>query len=67
MSIIIPEDRGHSYSEEFRHECEVKHMSTKMDRDQRIKHVKGVEKIRGIVAKDRLVKDVTEYMAKMRG
>jgi hypothetical protein len=50
--------RGYTYTEAWRHECEVRHVLKMATRQQRAEYLDGVERKRGKAPADRLRRDV---------
>lgn len=59
---LIPEAGGATYTEAFRHACEVRYCVAMSSNDERKRYLEGVEKRRGRTAADRIRRDVWRAM-----
>lgn len=51
-------DRGHTYSDQYRHECEVRYVLSLPGKERRRAYLEAVDKLRGKAAGDRLRQDI---------
>ena len=56
-------DRGHTYSEQYRHECEVRYVLAMPSREQRAEYLDSLVRKRSAAAAERLRQDVACGMA----
>lgn len=53
---------GFTWSEQYRHECEVRMVAAMMPRERRLAYLDGVQKVRGQAARDRLERDLVDLL-----